>query len=190
LDKKYSVAFHFPEWEAIGTIILTSLILTIVSFLIIRFMAGKKSISKVTLPVMVIMLSMGSVITKPLNDNKTIIGTIISMFVFVGIMALFEAISVKFDKVEYFLDSKPALLIIDGEMQLEVLEKNKITVDQLESMIRQKGISCIKDIRTCTLEIDGLLGYEEFKNYNPSKDNIFDELRKGKHNKYVDPKLD
>lgn len=186
---KMELAIQIPSWRIIGIVILTSVVLSLVSFIIIRF-SGKKSISQMTLPQLVIMISMGSVITKPLNDNKTMIGAIISIFIFVGVMILLEYISLKSDKIEPLLDSTPALLIMDGEIQVDNLKDIRMTIDQLESMLRQNGISCFKKLRTCTLEIDGQIGYEEMKNYNPNEKNIFDEIRQGKHNYPVEPKLD
>ena len=184
------LALTIPELKEIIRMILTSIILGLGSFIIIR-LSGKKSISQMTLPQMVIMIAMGSLITKPLNDSKTIIGTFVSMVLFMAILLLLEYLSLKNDKIEPMLDSTPALLIVDGKLQVENLGKIRMTIDQLESMLREKGISSFSQLRTCTLEIDGKLGYEELKSYNPyGKDNLFDELRRGKHTKKVDKKLD
>lgn len=184
------LALTIPELQEILRVIATSFILALGSFLIIR-LSGKKSISQMTLPQMVIMIAMGSLITKPLNDSKTIIGTFIAMIIFIGVLLLLEYLSLKSDKAEPLIDSTPALLIMDGEVQIENLRKIKMTIDQLESMLREKGISSFSQLRTCTLEIDGKIGLEELKNYNSyGKDNLFDEVRKGKNSKKVDRKLD
>jgi len=183
------LAFTIPDWGEVWRIIFTSLIMSISAFIIIRF-SGKKSISKITLPQMVIMISLGSIVSKPLNDSKTIIGTILSLIIFVAVLLLLDILTMKFDKIEPLFDSVPTILIKDGEIQTENLKKMRITVDQLESLIRQKGLSSIKDLRTVTLEIDGQFGYEEQKNYSPTKQNLFDELRTGKHITKVDKNLD
>jgi len=189
INGKMNLAFELPDWKVIGIVVATSIILAFVSTIFLRF-GGKKSISQMTLPTLVIMISMGSVITKPLNENKTIIGTIISILIFLFFMILVEFISVRWNKFEIAVDSKPVLLVIDGTIQVENLKKERMTVDQLESMLRQKGIGCVKDLRTLTLEISGEIGYEEYKNYKPSKDNIFDEIRNEKNDKKIDMQLD
>jgi uncharacterized membrane protein YcaP (DUF421 family) len=112
------------------------------------------------------------------------------MGVFVGILMLLEIISLKNDKAEPILDSTPSILILDGKLQIETLKDIRMTIDQLESMIREKGISSFSELRTCTLEIDGKIGFEKVKDYKPYKDNLFDELRTNKHNKPINPKLD
>jgi uncharacterized membrane protein YcaP (DUF421 family) len=183
------LAIQIPDLKEIILIIISSLALSIGSFIIIR-LGGKKSISQMTLPQMVIMIAMGSLITKPLNESKTIIGTLIAMIIFIGVLLLLEFISLKNDKAEPLLDSRPSLLIVDGKLQIEVLKELRMTVDQLESMLREKGISSFAELRNCTLEIDGKIGCEKVKDYKPYNDNLFDELRKGKHNKSVNPKLD
>lgn len=182
-------AFQMLDMKNLLLVFICSIILSLGSFLLIRF-TGKKSISQMTFPQLIIMISMGSLITKPLNANKTIIGTFLSVLIFIGVMMLLEYISMKGDKIEPFLDSTPALLVRDGKLMLDQMKKQRMTVDQLESILREKGISSFSQLRTCTLEIDGNIGYEEFKNYKPSNDNIFDELRTGKHQKKVNPKLD
>ncbi|MDQ0858090.1 uncharacterized membrane protein YcaP (DUF421 family) [Bacillus sp. V2I10] len=90
-------------------------------------------------------------------------------------------------------------------MNTQNLKKLRLTVDQLEMRMRNQGISKIEDVKTATIEPNGLLGYElkdnakpltvgEFKkllesyfrtqsvdqnrnqNSSPKKENIFEEI--------------
>lgn len=197
--------------------IIASILVAIVCFFIVR-LGGKKSISQMTMPQFVIMITVGSLIAHPLAESRSIIGTYVSVFVFVMIQIILEKIAIKFRKAEIAIDSEPTVLIKDGILQVEAMRKERMTVDQLESELRCLGILNRKDLRTCTLEINGRIGYEKKKEKdmltysdfvtlmnldqkaqvqqanNKSKEkknqNIFDEVRDHHDNNSENTKLD
>lgn len=183
------LAFQIPSLMEIIRIVFVSTIVSLGSFFIIR-LGGKKSVSQMTLPQTVIMLALGSLIVQPLSESKSIIGTFISVFIFILVMILLEAITIVNEKAEEIIDSVPIVLILDGVILKDNLKKSRMSYDQLEAMLREKGIASFDELRTCTLEISGQIGYEKNKNYNPNSKNIFDEVRQGKHNFKIDEKLD
>ena len=55
---------------------------------------------------------------------------------------------------------KAVLVIQNGQVLSRNLKKLRMSVDQLESKLREQGISAITDVKTGTIEISGQLGYE------------------------------
>jgi uncharacterized membrane protein YcaP (DUF421 family) len=169
--------FNLIDFNTVFQLLILSLVMTLGSFFLIRF-GGKKSVSQMTLPEMVIMISLGSLIITPFNRHFTILGILFCVAVFISVMLLLEFLTVKSTFMQKLIDSTPTLLVEDGQILYKNLMKERMSIEELHSRLRVKGISHVSDLRTCTLEIDGDIGYEEKKNYNPKKpNNIFDKMR-------------
>jgi uncharacterized membrane protein YcaP (DUF421 family) len=154
--------FKIIDFSQIVQVIIASALLYILGFFIIRF-SGKKSVGQMDMPHFVMAIVVGSVLANPLSVDKTILGTIISVIVMVLLMIFFEFLSVKNSKAEKLIESEPVVLIKDGRLQVDTLRRIRLTVDALESLLRQQGIASLNELRTCTLEINGQLGYEKKK---------------------------
>lgn len=180
-------------WEAF--------ILVFAGVLLLR-MAGRKSISQMTLAQTVVMISIGSIIIRPIVETS-VWKTILASAIFIGSLILMEYLQVKFNFFEKFITGKSKIVIENGKLQPANMRKLRFTADQLEMRLRTSGISKISDVKMATLEPNGQLGYElmddakpltvgEFKKLmgqmilqspvHPAKqqsDDIFKELKEG-----------
>lgn len=135
-----------------------SFVLIAAGMLLLRI-AGRKSISQMTVPTTVIMVSIGTVIVQPIA-NKSIWMALLAASVFVLLLIAVEFIQIKWDLFERFMRSQSVVVILDGQLQTQELKKMRLSVDQLEMKLRQTGITRIEDIKTATIESNGQLGYE------------------------------
>nr|WP_204501066.1 YetF domain-containing protein [Aquibacillus albus] len=194
--------------------IFNCFLLVVAGILLLRI-AGRKSISQMTLAQTVIMISIGSIIIQPIIETS-VVRTLIATTLFVLTLIIVEWLQLKFNVIEKLVTGKSKILIENGQLQTQQLKKHRITVDQLEMFIRQQGINQLSDIKTATLEPNGQLGYElkedarpltigEFKKMmNPSmlnssylpiypnndnqkqQDQLFDELKYQNNSKHDD----
>lgn len=142
-----------------------SLVLALAGMVLLRI-AGRKSISQMTVAQTVIMISIGSIIIEPIIE-QSVWKTIISSAIFIGILILMEYLQVKFNWIEKTVTGKSQVVILDGVIMEGNLRKLRFTIDQLEMRLRQKGIKNISDIQTATLEPNGQLGYELTREAQP-----------------------
>ena len=140
-----------------------SVILVLSGLLLLRI-AGRKSISQMTVAQTVIMISIGSIIIQPIIE-KSVWKTIVAAAIFIAALLVMEYIQVKSNAVEKMLTGKSKVVIQDGQIQYDQLKSLRFTVDQLEMRLRQQGVSNPADLKTATLEANGMLGYE----YMPKK---------------------
>jgi uncharacterized membrane protein YcaP (DUF421 family) len=131
----------------------------IVSGVLILRIAGRKSISQMSISQTVIMISIGSLLVQPIG-NRSIRNTLIIAIVFVLTLLILEFLQIKIRWFETFINGKPKVLIKDGELVYQNLKKVRMTVAKLEMRLRQKGVNKISDIKTLTIEINGEIGYE------------------------------
>ncbi|MDC3417753.1 DUF421 domain-containing protein [Aquibacillus salsiterrae] len=138
--------------------ILNSFLLVFAGIFLLRI-AGRKSISQMTLAQTVIMISIGSIIIQPIVETS-VARTLIATSIFIISLILVEWLQVKSNFMEKLITGKSKILIENGQIQIDQLKKHRLTVDQLEMFIRQQGIQKISDLKTATIEPNGKLGYE------------------------------
>ncbi|MFD2706700.1 DUF421 domain-containing protein [Salibacterium lacus] len=158
-------------------VIWESVLLVAAGILILRI-AGRKSISQMSLAQTVVMISIGSIIIQPIIEDS-IWNTVVATLMFVLMLVLIEYLQMKFNGVERFVTGKAKVVIEEGVPQYETLRKMRFTVDTLEMRLRQQGISSIADVKTATLEPNGQLGYELVEDAKPLTVGQFKEMMAG-----------
>ena len=142
-----------------------ALILILFGILLLR-VVGRKSISQMTIAETVIMISIGTLIVQPIA-NRSIWRAIYGAGIFVAVTMIVEYLQLKIDPLEKLITGRAKVVITNGQLVPETLKKMRITVDQLEMRLRQAGIEKISDVKTATIEPNGMLGYELMEDAKP-----------------------
>lgn len=137
-------------WKTVVIILLGTLLLRI---------AGRKTISQMTLAETVIMIAIGNLLIQPVVD-KNIWTTFIVGGVLVGTLLVLEYLQIKSDRFESMIIGRSIVLIENGTLNKKNLKRLRLTVDQLEMKLRQKSVTKISDVKWATLEPNGQLGLE------------------------------
>ncbi len=139
---------HFI-WKAI--------VIVIGGVLILR-LAGRKSISQLTVAQTVMMIAVGSLIIQPVGDRNVWI-TMLITFLMVLTLLLIEYIVLKSNTLETIIYGKSLIVVENGQINESNLKKLRLTVDMLEVRMRQQNIQNFSDVKWATLESNGQLGY-------------------------------
>lgn len=142
-----------------------ALLFAAASIILLR-LAGRKSISQMTMPQLGILLSIGSIIGSEVS-GKGVPETMTAAAVFIAVLVAVEWLTVKSNTVERLLKGVAVPVIENGELVTKNLKKLRISVDDLEKRLRMLGISAIPDVKTATIEVNGELGYELYKHAKP-----------------------
>lgn len=154
-----------------------SLLLVFAGVLLLR-VAGRKSISQMTLAQTVVMISIGSIIIQPIIETS-VWKTIVAAAIFIGSLILMEYLQVKFNFIEKFITGKSKIVIENGKLQPANMRKLRFTADQLEMRLRTNGITKVSDVKMATLEPNGQLGYELIDDAKPLTAGEFKRLMGG-----------
>jgi len=136
-------------WKAIIVVIGGTLLLRI---------AGRKSISQMTLAQVVVMIGIGSLLVQPIVGSD-LWATLAVGLVLVVTLFFLEYGQMKFDFLEKFITGKSKVLIENGVLKENNLRKLRLTIDQLEIQLRQNQITNILDVKYATLEANGQVGF-------------------------------
>lgn len=148
--------------------------MAIVGFVLLRF-SGRKSITQMSIPTTIVMISIGSIIVQPIIEDS-IINTIAAVAMFIIVLVVVEWLQVKFNLMEKLMSGSSVVVIKDGKLQLDQMRKIRLTVDKLEMKIRQKGITSYKQVKVATIEPNGQLGYELTNDAKPLTVGQFKQL--------------
>ncbi|RBP87371.1 uncharacterized protein DUF421 [Cytobacillus firmus] len=138
--------------------IWNSILVVIGGTLLLRI-AGRKSISQMTLAQVVIMIGIGSLLIEPVS-GESIWTTLAVGLILVLTLIIMEYAQMKSDKFEKFITGQSKMIIEDGKLNEQNLRKLRFTVDQLEMKLRQHNVAVISDVKWATLEPNGQVGYE------------------------------
>ncbi|TJY39871.1 DUF421 domain-containing protein [Cohnella pontilimi] len=127
---------------------------------------GKKTVVEMTGLETITLLAMASVISHAIGQKGLWI-TVAVLCVFVALLMSIQSLSQKYEPVEKLFIGKATLIIQDGEIIEENLKKLRMSVDQLEAKLREKGISSFTEVKTGTMEISGQIGYELMRHAKP-----------------------
>ncbi|CAH8770526.1 DUF421 domain-containing protein [Paenibacillus dendritiformis] len=168
--------------------------------------AGRKSISQMSVATTVIMISIGTTIVQPIANNQ-LWKAIGSAAMFIVTLLLIEILQLKFDWFEKLMSGKSVVVIENGQINQNNLHAIRMTVDQLEIRLRQQGIANISDVKIATLEPNGQIGYELMRHAKPvtvgdlerlldkksgtetGQGPLFQEVSQNRHPNPIDPKL-
>lgn len=158
-----------------------SLVLILIGMLLLRI-SGRKSISQMTVPTTIVMISIGTIIVQPIADENILL-TFVAASVFIIILMLAEIVQLRWNALEKLIKGAAVIVIENGQVHSKNIKKLRLTVDALEMKLRQLGISRLDDVKTATIESNGQLGYELQDFAKPvtlrQMEYLFDKLQNG-----------
>ncbi|HJV47233.1 MAG TPA: YetF domain-containing protein [Bacillota bacterium] len=147
------------------SVIWNALILVAGGLILLR-LGGRKSISQMSVAETIVMLSIGAIIVAPLA-SEGVMKTLLAAGVFILFLVIVEYLGLKFNFFEKLVTGKSVIVLKDGKPDYANLAKLRITVDNLEMRLRQKGIASFSDVKMGTIETNGELGYELMPHAKP-----------------------
>lgn len=145
-------------WYDIDLNFIWKAVVIVIGGVLILRLAGRKSISQLTVAQTVMMIAVGSLIIQPVGDRNIWITLLITLLLVLTLIFI-EYIVMKSDTLEKFFYSKSVLVVENGILVEKNLLKLRLTVDMLEVRLRQQGIQKISDLQWATIESNGQLGY-------------------------------
>ncbi|MCY8856955.1 DUF421 domain-containing protein [Bacillus atrophaeus] len=142
-----------------------SAVMIVVGIILLRI-AGRKSISQLSVTQTVIMISIGSIIIQPFIAHN-LWETILAASVFIFALLVMEILQIKTDFFEKLLSGKTITIVENGNINQKNLKKMRLTEAQLKMRLRQEGFGQIKDFKEVSLEPNGQIGYELYDEAKP-----------------------
>jgi uncharacterized membrane protein YcaP (DUF421 family) len=173
---------YMKDWNAHSK---DEIILQVVSIVVILFLGmvairllGKKSFAQMTLVdvlfIFVLSSTLGALITKPSRVFIAVL-VVVTIILFIWIL---EKLQLKWNFFERALISMPETIYENGKWFEIHMKRNNVTVDIVESWIRQHGYPSISVCKRIVIESTGAFSFELLPEWEPIKKIYFDDAIK------------
>ncbi|MFP7737286.1 DUF421 domain-containing protein [Priestia aryabhattai] len=124
-------------------------------FIIVKFV-GKKIINQITPFTFIASIVLGELLGNALYDRQIGVFYIIySMGLWAILLFVVEYLGQKYLSFRGIVEGKPSALIKNGIVDREELRKNRMNINQLQSLLRQSETFSIREVAFCYLEANG-----------------------------------
>lgn len=135
---------------------------------VIRFL-GKRQLGQMEPSEVVVTMLVADLASFPMEDpDIPLTAGIVPILAVLSMEILLSLLSVRSLKVRKLLCGKPVILMENGDFLQENMRKNRITIDELLSQLRQKDIMDPTTVRYAILETGGNLSVFPYPEYEPA----------------------
>ncbi len=117
---------------------------------------GKKEFAQLSIIDLVfILLISNSVQNAMVGADTSLEGGLVAAFSLFLMNYVFKKISLVSKEFSKAIEGEPIMLIYQGEVKLDGLEKAQISIDQLKAVVREHGIESVELVNLAMFEVDG-----------------------------------
>ncbi|MTI54282.1 MAG: DUF421 domain-containing protein [Geosporobacter ferrireducens] len=143
------------------------LIIGFFAVLVVTNVLGKTQISQFTPFHFISALVLGELLGNAIYDREVSIKYVLyALFLWGGLLFLIEILTQKFKKTRNFFQGNPSILIRQGKIDYQELKKNRMDLNELLSLMRQKDIFSVREVEYAVLELSGSLSILKKSNYD------------------------
>ena len=118
--------------------------------------AGKKEIAQLEVSELVTSFMISEIACMPITDpDVPLLDAIVFSVTVIVIEMLLSYFSIKIPQVKHFTTGKPDYLIVEGRVQKKALKQSKVSLSEIVSAMRAKGITSLKNVSYAIQEPDG-----------------------------------
>src|SRR5690625_4511447 len=117
---------------------------------------GKTQISQLTAFDFIAALVLGELVGNALFDETAGVLDIVYVILLWGsLLCIVGMITQKYRRSQFFLERKPAVIIHKGDLVYEEMRKDKIDIDEIQHMLREKDVFAIQVVEYAIMESNG-----------------------------------
>ncbi len=153
-------------WEFMLEVFLRTLVIYLILLVVLRFL-GKRMSAQLTIMEMAVMITLGAIISVPMQlPDRGLLPSIVVLLCTLLFQRGLGLLSFKYKNIELKTQGKMALLVADGCLMLDQMEKEKTSREQVFAQLRCKNVQQLGQVKRLYLEACGY--FSLYKNENPS----------------------
>ncbi|MBT2688890.1 DUF421 domain-containing protein [Bacillus sp. ISL-47] len=148
--------------------ITIKMVVGLVSLLTVTRLLGKKELSQVTPFDFVYAVVLGGIIEETIYDDKvTPLEVAYSALLWGGLIYIIEILAKKKNFFRSILKGSESIIVKNGKLNVKEMQKNHLEMEQLRTMLRQKGIFSMNEVKYAYLETNGGLSVMRYRKEDP-----------------------
>ena len=127
-------------------------------FLVLFKVMGKREIGELGVNDLLVSVLFAEFATLAISNYKEpLLVTLIPTLIIVFLQVIVSFLSLKSIKIRNFVDSSPALIMKNGNINFKEMEKQRYNLEDLLTQVRDKGIKSLDEVEYAILENNGKL---------------------------------
>jgi uncharacterized membrane protein YcaP (DUF421 family) len=135
----------------------------ILAFFFVLFLTrvvGRRELSSLEPFDLILLVMIGDLVQQGVTQNDFSVTGMILVGGTIGLLTvLVSYTSFKVPFLRPVLDGEPVIVVEDGKPLRKNLDRNRITVEELQASARREGIASIEDVRWAVLETSGQISF-------------------------------
>jgi uncharacterized membrane protein YcaP (DUF421 family) len=135
----------------------------IVAFFFVLFLTrvvGRRELSSLEPFDLILLVMIGDLVQQGVTQNDFSVTGMILVGGTIGLLTvLVSYTSFKVPFLRPILDGEPVIVVEDGRAIRRNLDRNRITVEELQAAARKEGLASIEDVRWAVLETSGQISF-------------------------------
>lgn len=145
----------FHSWMGLARVPIVGTLAYVTLILFIRI-SGKRTLTKLNAFDLVVTVALGSTLATVLLSNSVALAEgVLAMALLIVLQFVITRLSVRSTRFESLVKSEPTLLLHDGRFLDGALRSQRVTRDEVISVLRSQGESDIANVEAVVLETDG-----------------------------------
>ncbi|CAM3694946.1 DUF421 domain-containing protein [Cytobacillus oceanisediminis] len=148
--------------------ITIKMVVGLVTLLAVTRLLGKKELSQVTPFDFLYAVVLGGIVEETIYDNKvTPLQVAYSAVLWGGLIYIIEILAKKKNFFRSILKGSESIIVKDGKLNVGEMQKNHLEMEQLRTMLRQRGIFSMNEVKYAYLETNGGLSVMKYRKEDP-----------------------
>ena len=145
----------FGSWDGLVRVVVGGVVAYAFLVTLLR-VSGKRTLSKLNAFDLVVTVALGSTLaTVLLSKDVPVIEGLAAFVVLVLGQYAISSLSVRSRRVRQLVKSEPRLLLYAGQVSEAAMRRERVTLEEIESVVRGAGLSSLGDAAAVILETDG-----------------------------------
>lgn len=145
----------FDSWGSLLRVIVGG-VAAYASLVVLLRVSGKRTLSKLNAFDLVVTVALGSTLATVLLSKDVAVADGLAAFaVLVLGQYTITRLAIRSRRVRQLVKSEPALLLYRGEIREDAMRRERVTLEEIESVIRGSGLSSVAQTAAVILETDG-----------------------------------
>ncbi|CAM2969988.1 DUF421 domain-containing protein [Salinicoccus roseus] len=141
----------------------------LIGVIIVLRLLGKKEMAQITPLDFVYALILGSIVEEALYETTMPFYEMLFALAYWALLIyVIEKVALKNERFRRVMKGRPELLINDGIIDVEVMDRNNMDVDEVRELLRLQQIFSLKSVKYAVLENSGMLSVIQYASEEPA----------------------
>jgi uncharacterized membrane protein YcaP (DUF421 family) len=145
---------------------------TLYAFILIVTRAmGRKELSEISTFELILLVVMGDLIQQGVTgDDRSVTGAMLAVATMALLVVAASYLSFRSGRMQSIMEGTPVLIVLEGRPLRDVLQTQRLTIEEVKDAAREQGIEDLATIRVGVLEADGKFSFIRAGNARPRED--------------------